>query len=250
MAFRVNETTLPAFESVEFHGPGRWLRVLDATGPVAVAFDDEAMGDRMEPGQSVNEPEGFKKVRVTDLAGEMNAVRVVVSDGFHSDDRLQFSGVIDVRNVDAFYNSRVLAGVACVGGSAVQAVAGEYGFVELYNPLASGKNLIVTRALAALGAVGGLKLMSYSDTRGGSQISPLNKYIGGALPAGEMRVGSSPSYVGDQLYSNIAQDKDTQEMIRPDCYPFVVPPGHSIAVVGQLANTVLWSNFEWEERAR
>lgn len=90
--YEVRDYALAANAETEDFVPAATLRVLSASGPLAIAFGPTAAYQRIESGLSVRVLEPFNHVRIKDLSGAPNAIRIAYAGADVQDSRLTLSG--------------------------------------------------------------------------------------------------------------------------------------------------------------
>lgn len=213
--------------SVQFFRDGRLLEI---------DRDDVDSGDWAR----VPEP-GFNRVEIT--SAEAGTVEFEVARGDVGSDRV--SGVVEVVEGGL---ARTLAGIAFSCRIQQVAVAAEYSYVQLWNPVASGKNLIVNKIAVSAGAAAALlDVRGFDASFADLASNPQSKKINAALSVAECRrdTDASPN-TGDALYA-VYVPANTSALI-PLVEPFVVPPGNGLGCMNFVANNELVMSLDhWEQ---
>lgn len=95
--------------------PGNFFRVLQASGSLVVAFDDDGQAAFVEPGLAIYRDKAFSRLRLTNTSAvAVGNVMVAVGFGRYDDNRLQYSGGIVIELGAALTSSAVSVGTAAV----------------------------------------------------------------------------------------------------------------------------------------
>lgn len=227
---------------------GSYFRVKTATGDVAVQFDDNAPLGPINAGQGFKVPAGYKRLTVVDMSGAPNAGTVIVADGDFVDQQL--SGVVQVIDGE---KARTLAGGMYTGAPVQPGVAAQFGWVQLWNPATSGKNLIVTAVEFSGNAAVACNIIAYIGAVQRANIyglAAMNKKGGGPAPVAQLRIEASavadtfPSGVGRNMAIAISGTDNWQ--IKG---ALVVPPGYGLTGNNNIQNATFGMNVEWFEEA-
>jgi hypothetical protein len=137
------------------------------------------------------------------------------------------------------------SGKAFYGGDAATAAASNYGHVQLINPAASGKVVVVRRAAGLIGVNGAVYLSRWSTAVGSNSTNPANKVEGGAAPSAQVRTYLNTSITGAvHMVFNLLANQPF-EFLRFG--PVILDQGVGIIIAGGAVNAVVGGNFEWEE---
>lgn len=224
------------------------IELLDRSGGVIARLDNPEQSDFVRPGR-------YETIRITNGA-TAQTVRHFFGSGDAGSRRtsgqVQVLGTVgvtgDVSVIDG-EKSRTLAGGMYSGTPNSQAAAGLYSVCQLWNPLGSGKNLIV----ASVGLAASTASIALVYTIGASAPTDqtvgrsANKLSGAPLGVGQVRVDASniPNFSGNLLRTMACPGSDVREWdVRG---AVVVPPGNGLSMVGTVVNTQLIANFEWFE---
>lgn len=134
-ATRVYDFAMTALGSFSLPVTGSFFRILTSTGAVSVQGDFGNVAP-ISAGQGLRD-QPFTRLELTDRSGVANVGTIIVSDGAFVDDRI--SGEVSVIDGE---KSRTIAG-GMFGGTSFCAAAAATACIQLWNPAASGKNLIV-----------------------------------------------------------------------------------------------------------
>lgn len=241
-AGRIYDFTLTAGGSMQLLVQGDYMRIMSSTGAVEVLTDHYRIGPIMAGQGQAKSP--FTRLTIIDRSGAGNVGNVLVADSDFIDNRING----DVSVIDG-EKSRTLAGGMYSGTPNSSAAAGLYSVCQLWNPVGSGKNLIVNSiGLAASAASIALVYTIGSQAPTDQTVTrAANKLSGGALGVGQVRVDASgmPVFASNLLRTMACPASDVRDWdVRG---AVVVPPGKGLALVGTVLNTQLIVNFEWFE---
>lgn len=148
--------------------------------------------------------------------------------------------------------NRVKANQCFIGVSASINVAGQCSAGQLWNPAASGKNLVLNK-VSVMSGTGGAN-MAYWLNRHNAALTtlmagmPQSKLIGGAAPVAEIRTAANAAMIGAQLAyvgtPGVYESKDFQL-----AEPVIVPPGYGFVVQATIVNVASFATFQWNEEA-
>jgi hypothetical protein len=220
--------------------PGKFLEIIDAPYPLSIAFYDRE-GNAKADGGLVNAESGlFVDLRDSDGWGSItvvspNAQTVKLLIGSMMGGSRRQPGVVQV--VDGG-RSRTLAGQAFMGNLFSTGLAGQVPLVQLWNPVGSGKRLVVKSFTASQSASGGMQfgVMNTQLTTIGAKA--LNKLAGGAASVADRcsqsnATGLLPDFLGSiGLGPNLPWTPPLNE-------PIILPPGWGLTVQGQVLASLL-----------
>lgn len=242
-AAKIYSFTMAAGGTFQVLAEGSYYKLLAAAGDVSIARNG-GTDMALSVGQGEKDAE-FKYLTIRDLSGAANAGRVVVADNTFVDDSVQ--GLVEVIDGDA---TRALAGAMFMATPSQAAVAGQLPHTQLWNPAASGVNLIVT----ALGVQStslnqfGVGFNSSALATNMTATTLINKKGGAAIGQAQARAATNAaalvSAIGQSLYviANGYQAWPIKGCI-------VVPPGQGLVLYAGQANTSMAANFEFFEQA-
>jgi len=134
---------------------------------------------------------------------------------------------------------------AFVGGGECVAVAGQQSAVQLWNPAASGKLLIVNRIRANMDVAGTMYLAYYATALSASLTSKGNKYLGEATSIGLIRYEANAGVLGtiiDRIYLPA-----TSMFMEIFDVNIIIGEGMGLSVTHLTANRRITADFEWIE---
>lgn len=181
---------------------------------------------------------------VTILAGHGELTTSRVAGTVAVDGTVSVDGTVEVIDAE---QSKVLAGAAFVVAGVWGAVAGQYAHAQLWNPVGSGKHLVVRSIVASAGAAAGVVLNGYMSTQLTTLVkNAASKYVAAPVSASELRSQSSATLLFTGMGSIEAQANQGGEMLR--AAPLILPEGYGVAVAPYQVNTALSAQFEFEEQ--
>ena len=169
---------------------------------------------------------------------------VIVGNGEIQDNRIQG----DVSIIDGG-KSRSLASSAFMGATAAGAVAAQFAGIQLWNPAATGKNIVLEKFSVSSGTA-----MIFNMGQNAAAMASLitnsgPKLLGSAVAnIGVIRNGNNVASVitkilaANYVAANASMDYNLRE-------PVVIPPGFGFVVEGSVVNTGITATFEWFEES-
>jgi len=151
---------------------GRFFKYRAGVGMIRVKLTDGAVIDLL-PGQGVSN-RNFETIEITDRSGAANSGTILAGDFDFRDERI--TG--DVNVIDNAKN-KVMLGNCFYRLRSAPALAANYSFVQLFNPVGSGVNVSLNRIFFASDQVGTIGMFQ-STVEAGGVTYPANKRIGGA----------------------------------------------------------------------
>lgn len=144
--------------------------------------------------------------------------------------------------------SRSEAGVSYGGYGEQPAVAANYPHVQLWNPLGSGKNLIVNEVAASSGNGGQLFLASHNAAIGSlAAYQASAKKFGGSASVAQLRNGALAAFVGTYLFGAWWGPNALYTVALTE--PYVIPPGQGLLALNSVVNTTVMCGFQYYEKA-
>jgi len=218
-------------------------------GDTTIAFQPESGSETvyLKPGQAYKIPTGDRigtRWTMTNVKGEGTIIgQVLMGEGEFTDNRV--SGSVEV--IDGG-KARTLAGVAFSAWVSAPGVAGVRSVVQLQNPAASGKNVVVERIAVASQVSTGFEVRpGLADVGGGFGTAASKLVTNGALVVSSaiFKVGTRAVDTTSTLYLLNAAI-GTQAAWRP-LEPIVIAPGGILSIVGQSLNADVAASMEWYE---
>lgn len=222
---------------------GDFFKLLSSDGAVEVVADTGAQLDLL-PGQGIR-GFPFNRLTIRDKSGAANAGVIQIGYAAMIDDRI--TGEVSIISGEV---ARTKAGVAFYGSTLAAAVAGQYAHVQLWNPVASGKNAVVTSvSIGAGGAQQDLQLRRNTAALGVADAgwpNALSKLTSGVSSGMELRAGTAAAIPGDRLMWMPTPADERHEVIFRE--PVIVEPGGGLLVTATALNTLVMASFEfWQE---
>lgn len=225
---------------------GDFFRVESCEWPVTV----EIMSAGRVVGRMANVRAGdfvrdivFDQVRVVNGA-TAQAVTVQIAGGGVGSDRIV--GEVAVIEGGA---TRTKAGQAFAGANKTAAAAGQYPHVQLWNPAASGKRVIVSEIGIDTSVAGDVAVRWSNAALAALATNPngVSKMLGGGGSAAEVRAEANAAILGaGQLYGIAAA---TTHIIHKLTEPMIINPGYGVIVVAVTVATSVRGNFQFYEEA-
>jgi hypothetical protein len=237
---RMYDFTIPANGSFQLNVEGEYVRIMSSTGTLELVTDTYRIGPIAAGQGQANAP--FKRLTINDKSGNINKGVILVAASDFVDQRI--SGEVSI--IDGG-KSRTLAGIAFMGDMSQLAGAAQISTVQLFNPVANLKNLII-KSFHVLSTVIGSSLYGLNatalttlDISGRAQSKKTGSIaITAELRSQLMAVQLSP-FLGVTTYG---ANSDT--LIRLD-EPLIVTPGYGFFVQTIQANNTAEAVFEWIE---
>lgn len=230
--------------------PGRYVYYRKATAglnaPEIQVKSDQGDVVKLLPGEGYTFDTRFSSVMITNSdAASTIAGQVIVGDGIFQANRVQ--GEVSV--VDGS-KARSLSGdcFSCLIGTA--AVAGQYSHAQLWNPLASGKNIALEYFVCSLPVVKNLYLATYNVALALSASVPTNKMINSVRASvAEVRYQNNAAILSTTLLQYVewaAADVPYEHEFKR---PVIIPPGFGVQIIDGIVNQALHVGFEFVEDA-
>lgn len=221
---------------------GSYFKYKGGTGPIRVTPSSGGPVDLM-PGQGMSGL-SFDRLTIKDISGSNNIGYLLAGDGAWSDDRI--TGSVEVIDGE---RTRTLAGLMFAGSPYGGGTASTYANLQLWNPVASGKNLIVGALDFGTTTTGALNVCASNimlSTAFGVPVA--NKRLGAAVGVGQLRTESRAAIEtfpfgmlrNESTVANTPQKWSIRGAI-------VVPPGWGLNISCPNMNQVATANFEWFE---
>lgn len=227
------------------------IELLDRSGGVIARLDNPEQSDFVRPGR-------YETIRITNGA-TAQTIKHFYGSGDAGSRRTSGTvtvlGTVGVTGNVAIVDSeksRTLLGVVFEGNPAIGGVAAEYSRVQLFNPVGSGKNLIVTEVLLTTNVSAGYTLYANSAslltnvtaTRTGS------KKMGGALGVATafVETGAAVGVKSFGTLSSLVTTAGVPIVLAPKM-PYIVPPGFGMVAETSGVNITLNMDVSWFEEA-
>ncbi|AYR24544.1 hypothetical protein [Herbaspirillum rubrisubalbicans] len=203
------------------------------------------------PGQGFRlDKKTFTNLQVTNAGGVATIIGLLmIADGGFFDNRV--TGSVEV--IDGG-KARTLAGSAFIGTSNAAATAGNYGFVQLWNPPGSGKNIIVERITASSATAGAFGMfVANVAIANSSGVTPVSKKAAAGVPASVTQIRYEINAVGTVTGSSGFMDSRSNQANSSVEFkvvePIIVTPGYGVHVGTGVTNQDIRAVFEWFEES-
>ncbi|MGK5023116.1 hypothetical protein, partial [Janthinobacterium sp. LB2P10] len=218
---------LPPGGALNLDVKGKFFKYRSGTGAIRVRASKGGYVDLL-PGQGVRGFD-FESLTVADRSGANNVGVLIVGDFDFQDDRI--AGTVDV--VDGG-KARTLSNIAGISGLNCGASAGVYSWAQLWNPVGSAKNMIISGLQVSSSGAGGIVIRSTNApfaTLAGNPVSKLNQNI---ITAIEVRTATGAAWPGQGI-STILVSAGTNVPVSLK-EPIVMQPGFGLAISGGSLN--------------
>jgi hypothetical protein len=240
--------TWAAGELKTFHVNGEYLEILDAQYPCDVMLMDRtgaqlSIMNNSEASFFSRPKEGFNTVQIK--SAQAQAIRIFIGSGDAGTRRISST----VQVVDG-ERARTNAGVMFAASGVNTPVAAQYPRVQLWNPVGSGKRLVVGRVGMSSAAVAQACVIfgsGVAEANDGTSGWVYNKLLGQAVGVAQVRWGNNAAAPTSSMFGTRVQ---ADQLI--DWKPvgvLVINPGIGLIVGGLTVNTSVTGNFEWFEEA-
>lgn len=149
-------------------------------------------------------------------------------------------GVIRTEDASESRASRAFMGYVNQG-----AVAAENSHVQIHNPAASGKTVIVRSVRVSATVATYVRLAIYNTALTTSVATKANKDSGGAAPVANIRSATNAGELGTAIGSHRIAAVTPTEMIAAG--PILLGAGEGLVVLDVNVNDTLTGTFEWTE---
>lgn len=199
----------------------------------------------LKPGQAFRLPRGESETSwvLTNFSNTATILgTVIVGDGDITDNRITGSvEVIDGGKARTFSNSAFMS-LLTLG-----ATVGQISHLQIFNPIASGKNVIIESLIFNSVSAAAILLRGYATPLTGLYGNGKSKKIGAPDSAAELRtqhnaaiLPTSNSLFGIDLAASATLERKLSE-------PIILLPGNGLVIVPTSANVGLNANTEWYE---
>ncbi len=239
-SFKIYDFTLSAGGAMPLLVEGGYFKIYSCTGVLSVSIDGGSTIGPINTGQGMKTE--FKRLTIVDQSGAANVGKIIVASNEFVDGRI--SGEVSV--IDGS-KSRTKAGNSFIGGFYSTALAANLSMVQLFNPAASGKNLVLSQVEMSAKALCGFWISWYNAGLTTPQGTIANKFIGLAGNVGVIRTQQNATLLGTTLLYYHVLASSPQILRFSD--PMVVPPGFGVHVSSDTVNIEVAGSFEWYEEA-
>jgi hypothetical protein len=142
--------------------------------------------------------------------------------------------------------ARTLLNQAFLGYQAVGPVAAQYPIAQLFNPVASGKNLYVEQITASSALTGALRVSTYGTSLGGGAAG-ISKYFGAAVGVGLVQQTNNAAALFTSTFGYFSLSANAIFNYK-FTEPIILVPGKGLILNQEVVNTGLNASFEWFEQ--
>ena len=223
------------------------IELLDRTGAVIARLDNPEQSDFVNPGRydTVRITNGPVAQTVKHFYGTGDAGSRRTSGLVQVDGTVNVTG--DVSMIEGEKN-RALAGGMFTGTASQAAVGAQYAYAQLWNPVGSGKNLIVSNIRYGSTAVTAIAMGFHNGAllTNNTPTLALNKFADVAMGVGQVRAQASAGALlsvtmrVDYCSANVMNDWGVKGAL-------IVPPGRGLMGWASTLGTNCLVNFEWLE---
>lgn len=237
---------LTAAQRLQVQIAGNFFRLSVAPYPVTVSLisNSRIIGTMagMLAGDYVKDIE-FDGVVIVNGATDQSISYQIAGGGAGSDRVL---GEVSVINGEV---ASVKAGRCFMGFAGGAGVAGQLMHAQIWNPLGSGVELIVSKisVIAGVQQSIGINTFGFALTNGSS--TKRNKSSLLANPKAALCYGAYAAMQGTQ-FGNFATSSTMENVDFEFSEPIVVVPGRGILTFASIVNTWMYTTFQWEEVAQ
>lgn len=228
---------------------GKQFYLVNANYPVDVEFFDannQNAGEKLEAIEAGSwaEPEnGFSSIRLASATAQ--TIKFIISTGR--------AGVFRVSGNVAVVDGRVartLAGAAFMGQVATNAVAAQYGHVQLFNPAGSGKRAVVEQIVMSASLADVPQIFRYDTPLTRLFGYAPSKNVGGTVSTMELRAQENATQLATApifLLERVAANTTAPPLVLAS--PIVVRPGYGLECISGIVNSRIDVCFEFYEEA-
>lgn len=238
---RVYDFTIPAGGAVTVLAEGSFYRLMTAAGSIEVRRNNGSIVGPLLPGQG--ERAEFLSLTLTDKSGASNPGSILIGDDTFIDDRI--SGEVSVIDGEV---ARSLAAVAFIGSNYMNPGAGLSAHVQLWNPVGSGKRLVVgSSVFSGSSEFSLLRLKRHNAPLANLAASPQNLMETGPATVAQLRNEANAGVLGGVSLTGPLWAAGNSFNRREFVTPILIDPGSGIHWVQGTVNLLLAAEFEYFE---
>lgn len=252
----VKDYNIGAGDTLRLQIPGTFFQLMAAEADVDVRLTraHSVFGDAVAVplGFSIgplNDSEAFDGVEIYSASAQ--AVKVCIARGAVDLRSItQVSGTVSVVNGEL---SKVMSSLAFSGVADMNAAQGSYAHAQLWNPPASGVNVVVSRINSFSGSGATPIRIGKSSVAAATKIANgLNKLFSGPASKAELRVESAATFsvLDSDRIQNVGLGSMYSIVDVPLAEPVVIVPGTGVVVTSTIVNFHVNASFQWSEVAR
>jgi hypothetical protein len=202
----------------------------------------------LKPGQAIKLPDagGFDTRWIISNYRNQGTIigTLLIGDGEFFDNRI--SGTVEV--IDGG-KARTLGNIAFSAPSYCGAVAAQYAYAQLWNPVGSGKNIVISQLNASSASAGAIHFVKETVMRPNlNAAQPINKKIGAAQASVvQMRRENTTVLNSDDLaWQYVSANASFLYRLTE---PIVVPPGTGVAIFNGAVGSDSGATYEYYEES-
>lgn len=236
--------SIPAGGSFPLLVIGDYCKILTSSGPLELAGDTFGSIGPVLAGQGVQDSP-FNRLVLVDRSGATNNGTILIADNAFIDDRI--TG--DVSIIDGEKN-RSISGAMYANGSFCGAVAAQFSNLQIWNPVASNRLIVVSNL--SFGTTTNSALQMCNSTTQLANISAQGiankRATGGLVPVAQIR--QEVKAIAETFALGLMRNESTIANmpqywdIKGGC---VITPGSGLNLTSTSANTTITLNSEWFE---
>jgi hypothetical protein len=166
---------------------------------------------------------------------------IIMGEGEFQDNRI--SGSVEV--IDGGKN-RTRAGLAFWSAAYISTAAGQYPTVQLWNPLGSGRVLVIEQIIVSAAVSGSIRAGLLNAAIGASALQATNKLTGGPASYSDVRTADLPNKPYQTMFDFFIQ-AGVPQVIRLS-EPLILTPGNGFCIhAGAAAGQAINNNIEFYE---
>ena len=235
---KIYDFTIPANGSFTLLVEGSYYRILSSSGALEVKRNGGSGVGPIYAGQGERDEE-FKRITLVDKTGAINSGYIIISDGTFVDDRI--TGEVSVIDGEL---SRSKSGASFISTGAVSGVAAQYSYHELWNPVGSGKRVIVSDYIHSSN-VSTVCVIQRSNALLSAAASAINKSSVGGASVAKVGTGNTAAIPGvgiELFYTN-----QYLPVIRNFKQPVICEPGSGFLLMTGIVNNAQYSTIQFTE---
>lgn len=221
------------------------IELLDRSGSVISRLENPEQSDYVKPGR-------YETIRITN-GPTAQAIRHFYGSGDAGSRRtsgtVQVEGTVNVAGTVAVIDGEVAKSklsMAFIANAYMAAVGAQYPYLELWNPVGSGKRAIVSDAVFSTGANGPVGIFKTTAliTAAGFAVSKLSGGVASVVKVGGATIAALP---GVKVEENLILSY--QPFVRTYKQPFVVEPGAGLMIAATQVSLNAYLSMQFTEEA-
>jgi len=159
--------------------------------------------------------------------------------------RIGYGTSVTVPSQQERWISELAAARAFASGTFLAPSAGNFGEIQLFNPVASGKTIAIYRALACAQTINAIRYRLFNTALATLVGTGVNLLSGGAAAVGELRTNIPAALDGTQIL--ICNVLNFDPYGQPQVWLAQLAAGQGFLVTTNAVNDGLTANFYWNE---